>query len=550
MSNEPYNLLRERWIPVALDNGQRAFVRPCDISELHEGHTILRIATGRPDCDISLTEFLIGLLAVTMGPEDDRDWLKRYRNPPTRQELEIGFAPASHAMNLDGAGARFFQDLEELDADVWQVEELFIDTTAEHFVKPGTTGRLSRAGSAIALLTLQTSAPEGGRGHLTSVRGGGPVSTIICPGSRENECVKMWQRLWANVPSGYRINDGPLTSVFPWLVPTRRHDQQVKTTPLDVHISQCFFGLPRRIRLIFEEGLSPIVCDLTGEVDKVSLKCFAARPGGTKYAVWGRIHPLSPYRKKKASDPEYSANHISSSRVGYREWIGLVVSDAERLNLPAVSVFQFYRRAADMEKAERDQARLLTSAYVMKQNKPLDFGEALMPLIVTGDPDSDDRVRAFAEGFVKAADLIANQLGNAVKRALFGEKAKTDRDTTVLDAVRQRFWGDTEQAFYAALRHSAELLVTNKEDAGERLDELRQAGAAPWLAVMRNTALAIFDDTAPIDDAESSSIKDVIEGRRMLVLALTGYGPVGAPVFAALSLPAVETKAKKGRKAA
>ncbi|MEQ1718548.1 MAG: type I-E CRISPR-associated protein Cse1/CasA, partial [Hyphomicrobium sp.] len=223
------------------------------------------------------------------------------------------------------------------------------------------------------------------------------------------------------------------------------------------------------------------------------------------------------------------------------------------LRLPARCVSAFFTRAQEFEGEEKRAAmnsRLLAAGYAMDNMKPLDFGEALMPLIVTGDADSDDRVRAFAEGFVKAADLIANQLGNAVKRALFGEKAKTDRDTTVLDAVRQRFWGDTEQAFYAALRHSAELLVANKDDAGERLDELRQAGAAPWLAAMRNAALAIFDDTAPIEDADSSKIKDVIEGRKMLVLALTGYGPVGAQVFAALGLPAVETKAKKGRKAA
>lgn len=83
---------------------------------------------------------------------------------------------------------------------------------------------------------------------------------------------------------------------------------------------------------------------------------------------------------------------------------------------------------------------------------------------------------------MKAADLIANQLGNAVKTALFGPKSKADRDTTVLDAVRQRFWGDTEQSFYAVLRKSAEALTAKPEDVGERLEELKQASGNTWLS--------------------------------------------------------------------
>ena len=34
-----------------------------------DGQPIVRVATGRPDCDISLTEFLIGLLAGSVGPK-------------------------------------------------------------------------------------------------------------------------------------------------------------------------------------------------------------------------------------------------------------------------------------------------------------------------------------------------------------------------------------------------------------------------------------------------------------------------------------------------
>ena len=169
-------------------------------------------------------------------------------------------------------------------------------------------------------------------------------------------------------------------------------------------------------------------------------------------------------------------------------------------------------------------------------------------MIVTGDSNCDEQVSAFAKGFVEAADLVANQLTNAVKRALFGDAAKADRDSTILDAARQRFWADTEQAFYAALRESAGVIVDNKDDLADRLSEIRQERGTPWLAAMRKAALAIFDNTVPIEDADGDKIKDVIDGRKMLMFALTGYGAVGTQLFIALHLEPVETKAKKGRK--
>ncbi|MEQ1712482.1 MAG: type I-E CRISPR-associated protein Cse1/CasA, partial [Hyphomicrobium sp.] len=196
----PFNLLHEAWIPVALLDGRRVFVRPCDISELHDGQPIVRVATGRPDCDISLTEFLIGILAVTIGPTATKDWLKRYRKPSTRADLERAFAPLEPAMMLDGPGPRFFQDLEPFetgasDSDWNRPEQLLVDgpgdntikENADHFVKRSGVMCLSRSGAAIALLTIQTMSPSGGPGKLTSIRGGGPLTTLIVPGNGTGE---------------------------------------------------------------------------------------------------------------------------------------------------------------------------------------------------------------------------------------------------------------------------------------------------------------------------------------------------------------------------
>jgi CRISPR system Cascade subunit CasA len=180
---ESFSLAGRPWLPVALTNGQREFVRLCDIFQPVNGRPIVRVATGRPDCDISLTEFLIGLLAVAMGPKDQREWLKRYHDPPSAAEIEAALLPFAEALVLDGSGPRFFQDWAELEGGETPIEALFIDApgnntikdNADHFVKRGRTSALSRSGAAIALLTLQTSAPLGGAGHRTSLRGGGPL---------------------------------------------------------------------------------------------------------------------------------------------------------------------------------------------------------------------------------------------------------------------------------------------------------------------------------------------------------------------------------------
>lgn len=553
MSTE-FNLLREHWLPVVLEDGRRVFVAPCDISQPFDGQNILRIASGRPDCDISLTEFLIGLLAVTMAPQELRAWPKLYRTPPPREELEAALQPLEAALVLDGDGPRFFQDLEPLDGGATPVEALFMDAPAQHFVKPGRITALSRAGAAIALKTLQTSAPAGGAGHRTSLRGGGPLTTIVLPGTADNTEPTLWQRLWANIPDELRAEPDEFPRVFPWLVPARVSDKSgVATSPVNVHAAQAFFGMPRRIRLIFEPNTAKRPCDLLGIVDEVIVTNYVTRPWGANYMGWSLGHPLSPYYKQKEADPEFLPLHLKSSRVGYRQYLGLVLESPDKPGLPARCVSEFPKRAQYFDGAEKSallNSRLLAAGYALDKMKPLDFGEALMPLIVTGDADGDEQIREFAKRFIRSADFAASQLVGATKRALYGEKGDPKWDSTVLDSARNRFWADTEEAFYKALRSAAERLLKDREILTDQLGTIQQEFGAAWRIVLRKHCLDIFDDVVPIEDAESDKIKDVIEGRKMLVLALEGYGPVGRKIFGELGIPIPESKSAKGRKAA
>jgi CRISPR system Cascade subunit CasA len=349
-----------------------------------------------------------------------------------------------------------------------------------------------------------------------------------------------------------RATPGDIERVFPWTAATRVSDKGGKiTTPDDTHAAQAFFGLPRRIRLVFGVNVDKHPCDLLGIVDDVIVTGYITRPWGTNYTAWSRGHPLSPYYRMKENDIEFLPLHLQSSRVGYRQWLGMVMKDPKRLRLPAQCLAEFEQRSRELNKDEAAvyrRSRLLVAGYAMDNMKPLDFAEALLPLIITGSEAADEAIKKLAHDWVSAADSVASQVVSAVNRALYGEAGKADRDSTVLEAVKSRFWADTENEFYDHLRKAAENIEAQADT--DQHGELQRQASANWLVALKKHALIIFDDTVPIEDADSDRIEDVIAGRRMLVLALTGYGPVGKDVFARLNQPPVESKAKKGRKAA
>ena len=554
-----FSLFNERWLPVALDDGRREFLRLCDISQPVGDQRILRIDTGRPDSDISLTEFLIGMLAVAFAPKDQRDWRDRYRAPPSAAELEAAFAPFKQALVLDGDGPRFFQDLEPLEGGATPIEALFIDAPGDNtlknntdlFVKRGRTACLSRAGAAIALLTLQTSAPSGGAGHRTSLRGGGPLTTLVVPPVIEGVEPTLWQRLWFNVPSGLGASATDIKRVFPWLEPTRTSDPKNNgetTTPEHVHKAQAFFGMPRRIRLNFEPNTNRSPCDLLGIVDDVVVTSYVTRPWGTNYAGWSLGHPLSPYYKVKEQDQERLPLHLQSARVGYRQWLGLA-TDKHALRSPAAIIHEFrHTRVANLERPEeRRGIRLLACGYALDNMKPLDFAEAQMPLIITGSAYGDAVVANIARSLIQAAEPAANQLVNSVKLALYGDARKTDGATSVLTAARARFWADTEEPFYELLQRAADAIMD--ADDVQAIDAVLIATTnSEWLKALKFHALAIFDDNASIEAADSAKIKNLIDGRKFLSLAFHGYGTNGATIFTALGQAQPARKSKRTAK--
>lgn len=498
-----FNLIREPWIPVATASGPRT-IRPDQIAETD----VLFPAWPRADLNIACLELLIGLVALADPPADPEDWLER--RAPVPERLREKLAPFAPAFELGGDGPRFLQDLEPLAGEPGPPDILFMDSAGENAAKKNADLMVWRDRyqgldpglAAMALYTLQAHAPEGGRGLRTSMRGGGPLVTLVEPRAG----CPLWDIVWANMPCG--ASQG--IQALPWMRPTKVSDKGQVTYPPegDAIAIEAFFGMPRRLRLVFEDGLA------TGVIQ---------RPSGTNYGPWR--HPLTPYYRLKPGDEPFAV-HPRAGLFGYRNWLG-VVAKAEMAELQerAAALRNYEARALP---GDTLAASVIVAGWAMKSNKPLDFTLSRQPLVAL-DPE---RTLAL-HGMIEAAKTVGDALRQALK-PVAGEGS-------ALESLREEFFRRTEGPFRA------------------RLAELQSGGepARGWLGDMRRAALAIFDSAAVPGLADIRIVKEkaagkaatgagaLVAARELLLMTFAGYGKYGQSAYGALDLPPPETKKQK-----
>lgn len=555
----PFSLVADRFLPVRRRSGACERIRPAQLTERIDDDPIVALDWPRPDFTAATHEFLIGLLATACWREagDRRPWRTWWRKPPDPATLDAGFAPFAHAFVLDGPGPRFLQDFDALEGEESGVGALLIDAPGAKtlFVKRGRIESLGRAAAAMALFTLQTFAPAGGRGHRTSLRGGGPMSTLVVPDpANPDEALPLWHRLWLNVvwDADWPDPAADPTTVFPWLVPTRVSDHDLSTAPGQVHPAQAYWGMPRRIRLNFTTADDGAPCDLTGAIDTVVVRSYRTRPYGACYQGWSKGHPLSPYYRTKATETEWLPLHPQPGRLGYRDWVGLVIGDAgdaTSLRAPAKAVTAAFERLDVPPRIHR--ARLLAAGFDMDNMKARGFVESEMPVPLAA-PEVREAFDAIACNLVAGARDAASLLSTAVGRVRSsGELPAADKGDRLL--ARDRFWERTEAAFYARITDLPDGLAATADETDQRAAAAKVR--TEWLAHLRKTCLALFDELVPLDAIEERDAERLISTRRDLISAFNGFGKAGAGLFTALGLtppkppPKPAPGKKKGKKA-
>ena len=490
------NLISDQWIPVLRRSG-RDVVRPDQIAE----PDVLRPDWPRPDLNLACYELLIGLVYLAHPPAGSDDRM----NPPNPAELRAALEPLAPAFNLLGDGPRFLQDLEPLEGEGSPPDMLFIDSAgtstakknADLMVRRGRYEALPLALAGMGLYTLQSFAPSGGAGNRTSMRGGGPMVTLVKPAADG-----IWPLVWANVPVGEPLGRGDLEAL-PWMRPTETSKPVGKKSRITVPTSdnpskpdpEVFFGQPRRLRLVAVDGAVTRVIQ---------------QPWGTNYDRWR--HPLTPYY---TNGTQTLPRHPKPGRFGYHNWRGVILQSETGLRPWTLDRYQ--------REFEGARCSLIVAGWAMENMKPLDFLWSEQPVFPLSEED-DDRAAAAVE----AAEQASFALGVSVREGL-GESGTKSGGS---QRAREAFFAATQGAF---------------EDMLGAISAENAYAPEKWVKEMRRAALPIFDGQVLPGLAELGETRrrNAIAARSKLIAAFAGRPPHGKKIFDPLGL---ETPPRRARR--
>ncbi len=569
-----FNLVTERWIPVLRRDGEEDMLAPWQVTDGYDSNPVVSLNSPRADFNGALMQFLIGLLQTVAAPQDEDEWEDFFEDPPGPEILKEKFLEVSHAFELLGNGPRFMQDIEELDVEPLSVGSLLIDAPGEntlknnldHFVKRGLVNVMCPPCCAAAIFTLQTNAPSGGAGHRTSLRGGGPLTTLVKSGSSGEGT--LWRDVWLNVLEEdvfLRRCGNPEkkddADIFPWLVKTRTSEKGKGSgiTPEDVHPAYMFWAMPRRIRLDIDD-MEDGTCNLCGGTSGKLVRSYKTKNYGNHYQGHWR-HPLSPYYRGRKG--ELLPVHGQPGGVTYRHWLGLVQEDRESGKEPAYVVHAFR-----LKRQQGDRGfRLHAFGYDMDKMKARCWYEGTMPLILLPDKLRHTYERS-VEGMVRAAYVVAKNLSASVKHALFYKVKEIDKagypvweaprqvekkikDKTIFNQLDDKFWQDAEREFYTALSqlddkfwqdtesefYTALAAIKSSLENGRDSLEIRKQ----WHRTLCRVAEEIFDFLVCNGPVEEADPRRIVFARR----ELAGRNNSKKVKIDMLDLPVHEKKTRK-----
>lgn len=508
-----FNLIWEKWIPVRRRDGTGEQIAPWEITTDWETNPIVALDAPRPDFNGALIQFLIGLVQTTAAPKDDLEWEDLFYEPPSAEKLKDYFSPVAYAFELGGSGPRFMQDLDPVGGKNWKIENLLMGAPGEntlienqdHFVKRDQVRIVCLSCASSALFTLQINAPYGGVGHQSSLRGGGPLTTLVLCDSRESGA--LWKTVWLNVLERkvfLRMSGNPDlaadTDIFLWLAPTRTSEKNggQPILPGGVNPAQMYWAMPRRIRLLLDNPKESF-CDICGMKTSFGISTYSEKTFGANFKGPWR-HPLSPYRRM---DDLVLAVQAQPGGISYRYWLGLVQEDSKRGVEPALTVHHF----RESPLGSVNPFRLWAFGYDMDPKKPTKarcWYESVMPLLSLSQAIRESFGQKVA-GMVRAASEVAANLRTCVKKAWFRWPGDVKGNTAFIDAD---LWQSTEAAFYSSLHG----LKTALEGALEPTRVLKE-----WHRTLCQSAIRIFDVMAWDGPVEDSNPKRVVLARRDLI---------------------------------
>ncbi len=526
-----FDLTREAWIPFRRASGRIEYGSPALITDDVAGDFITDICTPRQDFDGALQEFLIGLYTATLTPADEQAWHAAWVTPPTPAEIaaRMGELPDG-VFVVNGDGPRAFQGMESRafrSCELVPIDQLLLDAPGaktvsenrDHFVKRGRSEALGAPAAAMALIAMQAYAPSGGSGHRTSMRGGGPLTTLVEPRSlavAAGPC-PLWQTLWANVETeaqilergGATTLDDPLAAVFPWMGTTRTSKGDKGTTPSDADPLQVYFATPRQIWLEFD---GPGTCSITGMYSPLTVRGFRMKRYGTWYVGW--THPLSPHYFDK-EESVWRAIHGQPDGTGWQDWVTFSLGEAAAQRRPAATVAHFLGTRA--HRIGLPQLALRAFGYDTDNMKARSWVDADFPVCSTEDPVFAARALQLAEQLTTATDQVACDLLSVTRASLFAPTIQSPPGDELL-SVKRPLWAATEATFYAVMGELSRARIGADEDATPVVGPLR----LQFRDILTATARQLFEARMRMASHGPDALERIVRGRHELESRLTG----------------------------
>lgn len=545
-----FNLIDEKWIPVKRRDGTETRIAPWQVTDGFAENPIVALNAPRPDFNGALIQFLIGLVQTTFAPTNRIEWKQKLKTPPSPDQLKAAFMTVHHAFELVGEGPRFMQDFDMLDTQAGTIDGLFIDTPGEktcedntdHFIKRNAVHALCPSCCAMALFTMQTNSPAGGSGYRTSLRGGGPLTTLVI-GDKDFDM--LWHSIWLNVlesktflsmcNSAQNLD----SNKFPWLATTKTN-----VTEQDIHPAQYFWAMPRRIQLDID-NLATGMCNVCSQQSDALIVSYREVNKGTEYKAPMK-HPLSAFdarikknQKTKKEETRNKALLTQPGGVSYRHWLGLVLENKKvkkegdkEIQMGGIEAARVVHEYINERQMGDWQLRLWAFGYDMDNMKARCWYESKIPLISV-EPSIRGAFEDSIADMIKASSEIVGNLRSAVKAAWFKRPGDIKGNMSFVDST---FWQNTESVFYESLNG----IKTELASGGDSI-----LAHNAWHKTLCDEALRIFDMHAwngPVEDADP---KRVVTARK----SMESYNN-GKKIKELLGLPVTKkTTAKRKKKA-
>ncbi|KFN49271.1 type I-E CRISPR-associated protein Cse1/CasA [Arenimonas composti] len=493
------NLVNDPWIPVRTASGRERVISPLD---LVGEDPVVDIAAIRPDFGAAIVQLLIGMVQWLVPPSasDWREVASGRRLPDLARWREL--APC---FEFDTGARRFMQDmaLGEAGDEEDDVSALLLDApggnttrnNADLFVKRSPGMCLSLSLAAQALLTLQTNAPSGGKGHRTSLRGGGPLTMLLWPARIGGEAVPLWRKLWLNTIVIEEDPEPRPEVIFPWMADSLTseegkdvHAQLSPRSPTRLELTLlCYFATPRRIRLRFSEERC---CTLSGERGPCAVGMLARNLGANYRSELFR-HPLSPYYRDK--NGAWLPRHLGPTGFTYADWVTAQAEDDASARPAVLSTDRLGLALA----RELPPDAVWAFGFAFDNMKCLAWHETRFRYLAIEDSERAAGVLAEAQHWIGAVKSVRDLLTRLLRQAWGADKPS---GTSVAE---RELYAATESDFYDLLVERAALVT----DSGEVIVAAHRRMRTQWKGRLVRAAMDVFRRHAERGDAAEMSLQ-------------------------------------------